>query len=327
MFKIPPQSNPTLTSLQDKGVIVHRQSDIVESGIYELTFNPNVPFVDIPLKPQLSKTVQTISISTQTITSTSQVIQSQDSLPLKPKIMKECTDRMLQLIASIPPRYILYNKLLSAQIDSTLEEVESLTKYLRYLHADYTLDQELDQGLKVSLFATFLQYRILNMLHDIWKKVWTRFSPPMRVFSVSKIHQLHTLDQAEDLLNRLCMWRRMMNQSDWNKIKGYCSQHIKGKKKAKILLPDRLVSDEHAGDYIQLTTERPKIQTESNSKAVLDQFRLTFLKESGRREAYTVKELKNIMNDLLASNASISSTHFPCDYIEREITREFLLFE
>ncbi|KAJ3321530.1 hypothetical protein HDV06_004066 [Boothiomyces sp. JEL0866] len=328
MFKVSPMANPSLTKLPDKKLVIHKQAEVVESGMYEFSFNPNVPFVEIPVKlNKVSKTVQTTSVHTQTIANSTQpIIQTQDSLPLKPKLMKECTDRMVQLIASIPPRYIQYNKLLSAQINTSLEQIDQLTKYLGFLYTDFTLEQELDKGLQMSIFATFLQYRILTMLHDIWKKAWTRFSPSMRVFSVSKIHQLHSLDQAEDILNRLCMWRRMIKPSDWNNIKGYCAKHIKPTKKLQILLPDRLVSDEHAGDFIHLTTERPQIPKENSSKAILDKFRVAFLKESSKREAYTVKDLKSILNELLISQENNSDSSFPSDYIQREIGREFLMY-
>ncbi|KAJ3272105.1 hypothetical protein HDV01_005970 [Terramyces sp. JEL0728] len=325
MFKVSPSANPMLALLPDKKTVIHQQSEVVTSGIYELTFNPNVPFTELPSKRnQVSKMVQTSDVHTQTKFA-QQPVGSEDSLPLKPKQMKECTDRMLQLIASIPPRYIQYNKLLSAQIDSSLEEIDYLTKHLNFLNTGFSKDQQLDGGMQVAEFATFLQYRILTMLHDIWKKVWTRFSPSMRVFNLSKIHQLHSLDQAEDILNRLCMWRRMMRPSEWNKIKNYCSKHFKHQKKSKILLPDRIVSDEHAGDAIYLTTERPKIPPENNVKSALGKFRVAFIKETLKQDAYNTKEMKIIMNELIISNESNSSSAFPSEYIQKQITREFLL--
>jgi hypothetical protein len=59
---------------------------------------------------------------------------------------------MMELISSIPPRYIKYNSKLSAQIDTALAEVEEWSKRLKETS---TLEKETGWDVKM----TFIQYR------------------------------------------------------------------------------------------------------------------------------------------------------------------------
>ena len=342
MLKVSIRASPVLQSLAtsegEKIVIISNEMTQVTSGLYILNANPNVlydekidgPLQDLPLRECVNKNGVS-SIQTQTdLPYTS--VKTQDpshTLPLAKSEMDKTVEGMLHLISSIPPRYIKYNKVLSQQIDTSLGHIQEWSDKLDDLYKKVETSQSglHLSGVSYSTYLTFVQYRILTMMNDIWKKVWIKFAPSSRVFSVSKIYTLNTLEAAEHILNCLSSWRRMLDPKSWSNIKYHSSQQASKVAKTRpvtakdrMLDPSRLVSDEHAGDLTILATNREEAFHLANNNE-LNVFRVDFLKKVGNESAYKNEHLKRIMKNMMQDREYYSE---PLSrFIEQSIAKEF----
>ncbi|KAI8927109.1 hypothetical protein BC831DRAFT_453958 [Entophlyctis helioformis] len=173
-------------------------------------------------------------------------------LPLGKTEMDACVGAMVQLISSIPPRYVKYNKVLSAQIDYAMREVDRLQSVLSRLtqkvdeataklhHATPTHGgilaptppdktsatagaparprKPMTAAVPLTMHVTFTQFRIVHILYETWKTVWKRYSPAVRSFNISKIQTVHSIEMAEHYLNQLWSWRRILDARTWDRL-------------------------------------------------------------------------------------------------------------
>lgn len=162
-------------------------------------------------------------------------------------------------------------------------------------------------GVEYKTYLTFTQYRILELLYEVWKRVWQRIAPLKRVFNVSKIHTLHKLDEAEHILNCLHSWRRILDRESWQKIQ----KHVNGfesntsglmTSRDMFLMPPRLPGDENAGDFVQLATDRPDLSMISESQ-LLAEFRIEYLHSVAKDCLYKQSDLLNLMEQMVGDKA------------------------
>ncbi|KAI9328271.1 hypothetical protein BDR26DRAFT_950967 [Obelidium mucronatum] len=102
---------------------------------------------------------------------------------------------MSAAIASIPERYFKYNAILSAKMDNALKRVNLIKK-------------ELDHSIEPTK-SRVLQVQLLSLLHAVWRTAWAKFSPKSRLLKTTQISVSQTI-QAEQVLNNLHMWRRIV---------------------------------------------------------------------------------------------------------------------
>jgi hypothetical protein len=338
MVHVSMDAKPSLENVVDKTKCISNPLTPITAGVYELYAIPNIPFqeerkqdypVRIPRHGVVAEGTQTVDQEDQIIPQRQQEMAVKSlrhqNLPLAKNEMQETVDGMVHLLTTIPPRYIKYNKQLSLQIELGMEEVDKLLAELEEL---YVLDvhQKHISGVSVGTMTTFVQYRTLHIMHDIWKKVWTRFAPARRVFNVSKIFTLHTLEQAEHIFNCLSSWRRMLDSNSWSKIKthvqkeiGSC-QNIKKKSYGPQMLPGRLPGEEDAGNHVQLAINMPK-QSDNTQEEELRLFRLAYLKLVAKEGAYRNMDLRRILESMLRERR-LSST-FPVSFIRQQMEQEF----
>jgi hypothetical protein len=166
--------------------------------------------------------------------------------------------------------------------------------------------------------VTFIQYRMLNILYETWKTVWTQFSPYSRSFSNETIFKSNTLDSAEHYLNLLCSWRRMLPQSLWAKIKSKY-QPKASKQTQNILKPPRLPSTEEGRSFTYLVSRKEK-----DSSSVIDRFRRKFIKELVLQNLFHTGDLERLLDNLLKEEHQ--NLNFPHNRIKSIISKEFDLF-
>jgi hypothetical protein len=79
---------------------------------------------------------------------------------------------------------------------------------------------------------------MIHILHETWKTVWTQFSPYARTIQSSQIHSLHAFDVAEQYLNRLWSWRRMLDDADWRMLRAFYSKETSDKLRKSMAVPN-----------------------------------------------------------------------------------------
>jgi hypothetical protein len=334
------KAKPVLVAVNDEKTIISNVKQTIIPGFYHLLADPTVPFhaeiekvntkIHDTLITPCHKTVET---QTEKISSVQPAPTSskKDIFPLQKDEMEECIDQMLHLISTIPPRYIKYNTVLSQQIDIALAQAQELVDSLNQMYQNINSDVCHPSGVDWNNYITFLQYRILNLLHDIWKRVWTRFSPSKRIFNVSKLYTLHSLQKVEHVLNCLSSWRRILEQKSWDKIKNYT---LKEKstirkdaivtEKDRLLQPPRLVSHEHMGAFVHVSQDCPSIKPLSKFDQ-FDLFRVEYLREISQKKCYKSKELLDILCGLLLQKEK-EIKNFPSEFVASRIKSEFRLF-
>jgi hypothetical protein len=325
-----------LTLFNNKAVIVSNPDEIVKTGFYNLLSDPTIKFDPHHDKKPIGSNnvprilVQGKCVETQTDSNHVMKPQENDKFPLQKSQMNELIDQMLHLISTIPPRYIKYNKLLSKQIDISLEETQSWINQSDAIYKSLQTDSPTTlhhSGVSLGIFLTFVQYRILNMLHDIWKRVWMRFSPQKRVFNVSKLYTLHSLQKVEHALNCLSSWRRILDEQSFLKLKYHFGKKLKWEidrtptRKSELLSPPRLVSDENCGDFVHVSQDCPNVEEVRSKEEVLDIFRKEFVKGLNMRDVYKNREMVIVLNELLAAKEH----DYPTNYIRHTIKNEFKL--
>ena len=209
------------------------------------------------------------------------------TFPLPVSQLEYCTECLLRLVASVPPRYTKYNKVLSMQIDNSLKEAQ----------AWQTLHDRIENGtasapdgIENKDFHTFVQYRLLSMLNDIWKLTWAKVAPKCRKFTISTIHSLVDVNRVEHVLNFLSVWRRLIPTEKWFRIQShYSCNPIHVHNTPRILVPGRLPSDEHAGDLVQII---------GPTKQDYHNIRLEFIRKIKETGAFTNQGLMTILSEL-----------------------------
>lgn len=345
ILKISKSASPMLQMLNtptNPMVIIDLQEKVL-SGLYELLYDTDVGYDSaaectqefpvhhntycttgvrkdrLPVNHYSSKTATTITESLELVAAEEQ------EFPLKDGDMSECLKAMMELISSIPPRYIKYNVKLSAQIDAALAEVNEWS--LRLNSGD---EDEMSWKLK----KTFIQYRIIHILHETWKTVWQQFSPYARSFQTTKIVSFHAFDVAEGYLNRLWSWRRMLSDSEWRKLRCVYSKENDARRvthfvpmnaKNRILKPPPLPSSENAQTWTYLVRRPlPKINSaHENSKNAVHSFRLMFIDAMINDDVHSRKGISILLNDLLLKE-SANNKNFPVYLIRDVIQSEFL---
>ncbi|EGF76672.1 hypothetical protein BATDEDRAFT_92466 [Batrachochytrium dendrobatidis JAM81] len=254
--------------------------------------------------------------------------------------MDTCIKAMLHLISSIPPRYIKYNKVLSAQIDTAMKQVHHLQVSLTHLQSNIssTHSSVHHKPLPVTLDiqTTFTQYRIMQVLFEVWKSVGRRYAPHVRTFNVSNVVTLHNVDTAEHYLNRLCSWRRMIDTHTWKTLTlGMTQQEqqlyfkspvaelpFSQRSKLRILGPPALPSGLYpqAWEYLVKPPSTHIINAISSNihhtkpsdlttKSVLREFRQLFMNALLKHELYTDYELNILLDQLLCLHGSMYTHH------------------
>ena len=339
MIRVSIRADPILTSMDSETIIV--VSDPYEelfAGLFSLAANPNIMYDEkldgevikpIPNRFGLFKNIQTQTDST--LNEYHHENSGICNLPLDRSEMDAICESMIHLISSIPPRYIKYNKVLSQQIGISLNQVNQWIKHLSVLYVEFVSDKTglHASGASFETYITFIQYRILNLLHDIWKKVWTRFPPSNRVFNVSTIYTYNSLEKAEHILNCLSSWRRMIDVESWDKIHRHnnhlVQQDVKKQPdtaKSRLLQPSRLPSAEHASDSIALVQKCNGLEDIINKKE-LETFRIAFLQEVKHRTVFKNDDLKDIKTQMLKEK---KFNRVSIDFISKAIEKEFRIY-
>ncbi|KAI8815326.1 hypothetical protein BJ742DRAFT_12375 [Cladochytrium replicatum] len=121
-------------------------------------------------------------------------------------------EAMTALISSIPKRYFKYNVALSRQLNNSIEEVMHLEEKLLEAHAKNSKKEnqnDFDAEFKIGT-------KIVNILTNLWFRVWQRYSPRGRVLNlsspmhVSDVATPAAIDRAETYLNSFHTWRRIL---------------------------------------------------------------------------------------------------------------------
>jgi hypothetical protein len=185
--------------------------------------------------------------------------------------------------------------------------------------------QSLDEyNIEPHLSKTFVQYRIINILHETWKTVWTQFSPYARSFDASRIQTMHSFDVAEGYLNRLYSWRRMLDNDSWRRI-----QHAFSEKKKQVswkhsfLGPPRLPSGENPEAWTYLARQPLEPITLKRENKHMHKFRLEFVNAMVKENVYKNHELERLLG-MLITRYEQKEENFPSSQIQNKIRSEFL---
>ncbi len=299
------------------------------SGIYSLVANPEITydhaldgFAWEAVKKKVPKG-EDVQTQTEPLNDISSSIRYTGKLPLPKAEMQSIVEGMLHLLTTIPPRYIKYNKVLSAQVDSSLQSVDELNIKLDEAYQNLHLAYH-PSGVSHSTFTSYLQYRILTIMYDIWKKVWTRFAPASRSFNVSKIYTLHTLEKAEHILNCLSSWRRILDRDSWQKVQFYAVQfgleRSPKTQKERAIMASLSPNNENAGNRMSLVLDKPG-SFGNSEEAELSSFRIEYLNEVKKSKVYRNNDLKSILDNMLHLRYQNSS--YPTTYVRQAIEKEF----
>ena len=345
LMRISMRAKPLLQSMDtEKITVITNENAIINAGLYSLAADPSIVYdeaIDGAMETSSvgrNKFGQFRDCQTQTDSSAhhngeySAATSGICNLPLDRSEMEHTVEGMIHLLSSIPPRYIKYNKVLAAQMKISLDQVNEWIKSLSIVYQDMENDKIgllHASGVTFATYVTFVQYRILSVMHDIWKKVWTRFPPSSRVFNVSTIYTYNSLENAEHILNCLSSWRRMMDAEAWDKIHRHNAAIVESdvKKrtltaKDRLLQPSRLASTEHAGDRISLAQSFGGLKDISNNQE-LQNFRIAFIQELRRSAVFKNDELKTIKNKMLKERKLNRDS---IDFISNAIEKEFRIY-
>lgn len=348
LFKVSPRASPTLVSLDTKHpLIVSDMEKEVEEGFFELVSRRDIPYdPNIDYLPPLSRN-RRVHSRTRTTEDQNSTSNQPDTFPIPDDEMSLAIRAMLHVISSIPPRYLNFNVILANQVERAIEEVEKLQKIL----ADLTINSDESVHrynrskkipLDLTIHKTFIQYRILNVLHQTWKAAWDRVSPISRYFSISDIKIMDSVELSEVYLNRLNSWRRILEKDKWNAL----VSHIPLPKpsdlnpRKKIYNPRGLTSDKNPKAWTYLVRPSTAPVTPSNvdtPKVFLDpveslnSFRKMYI-ESMKAQKITKDEELNVLlvkmlqlEMKLKSQSTTEQIVYPFSYIKKAIQKEFKL--
>jgi hypothetical protein len=319
----------------------------VEEGFFELVSRRDIPYdPNIDYLPPLSRN-RRVHSRTRTTEDQNSTSNQPDTFPIPDDEMSLAIRAMLHVISSIPPRYLNFNVILANQVERAIEEVEKLQKIL----ADLTINSDESVHrynrskkipLDLTIHKTFIQYRILNVLHQTWKAAWDRVSPISRYFSISDIKIMDSVELSEVYLNRLNSWRRILEKDKWNAL----VSHIPLPKpsdlnpRKKIYNPRGLTSDKNPKAWTYLVRPSTAPVTPSNvdtPKVFLDpveslnSFRKMYI-ESMKAQKITKDEELNVLlvkmlqlEMKLKSQSTTEQIVYPFSYIKKAIQKEFKL--
>lgn len=348
LFKVSPRSSPTLVSLDSKHpLIVSDMNEEVESGFFELISRRDIPFdssidnlpsIARPKRPQNRAHFKDDSASESS---------NSDVFPIPEDEMALAIRAMLHVISSIPPRYLKFNVILSNQIERAITEVEKLQKVLDDLSTNsdesiYRYNRSKKIPLDLTIHKTFIQYRILNILHQTWKSAWDRVSPISRFFTISDIKVLDSIDLSEHYLNRLNSWRRIIEMDTWNTIVTQIPlpSPTDLNPRKKIYNPKGLPSDKNpkAWTYLVRPSTSPVLQSNIDTPTIflnpaetLDAFRKMYIESIKAQKITKDEELGLLLVKMLKldvqfkSHSSLENVVYPSEYVKNSIKKEFKL--
>ena len=205
--------------------------------------------------------------------------------------------------------------------------------------------------LPVAIHVTYIQYRIIHILYATWKTVWRRYSPKSRTFNMSKVFSVHSFDVAEQYLNRLSSWRRMLDDHVWNNLlyhteeetrknlqmsKGGSKQAIASDASKRLLMPPPLPSGKHprAWEYLIQPTQQEIMSSDMilklNETKILNEFRTIFIEAMIKNSIYDDDELEFLLEELIIVDrssrlAKIEHEHvvYPSKLIRESIKKHF----
>ena len=189
IFKLSPRSMPTLVSLEhvgDSSIVISDLDAHVDTGFYELVSRRDVeydPAIDELTNP-ITRRIVRPKRAKESIKEGEEATSShlKPAFPIPESEMNLAIRAMLQVVGSIPPRYLKFNAVLAKQIDHAISEVMRIQHVLSDLQnkeqeSDYyqkVLSKNRSISLPLAIHITFIQYRIMHILYETWKTVWLR---------------------------------------------------------------------------------------------------------------------------------------------------------
>ena len=349
LFKVSPRASPTLVSLDPKHpLIVSEMSEEVESGFFEFVSRRDVPFD--PSIDHLPALIRYKKVPHQTLRKNQDDCLDQyksDSLPIPDNEMALAIRAMLHVVGSIPPRYLKFNVILANQVERAITQVEKLQKVLSDLSTNsddsiYRYNRSKKIPLDLSIHQTFIQYRILDILHQTWKTAWERVSPISRYFSISNLKILDSIELSEHYLNRLNSWRRILEAETWNSL----MKHVQLPSptdlnpRKNIYNPRGIPSNKNpkAWTYLVRPSTTPAMQsnidtpeTFLNPADTLNSFRKMYI-DSIKAQKITKDEEMNLLllkmlklDNQFKSESPKENIVYPIQYVKESIKKEFKL--
>ncbi|KAJ3045931.1 hypothetical protein HDV00_006197 [Rhizophlyctis rosea] len=239
-LRIPPRSNPSLHNLQSPKIYTTESLDtLIDSGVYELVVANPLPWVEGEDDVRLDNRVDVRQKSTQTSQRSEGSLENEDSgrrevarekvvkSKVEEKVKSEIEigiEALVHLVASIPPRYVKYNTVLSRRMDEAIELVERLRHSLQLVEKEETNNPSSSPPptrpkIPITTQKTFIQYRLILLLHQIWSTVWARYAPASRLYHISDMATPQALITAEHCINQIHIWRRTLDAQTWETLK------------------------------------------------------------------------------------------------------------
>ncbi|KAJ3383945.1 hypothetical protein HDU84_003263 [Entophlyctis sp. JEL0112] len=220
---------------------------------------------------------------------------------------------MAAAIASIPQRYYKYNAVLSAKMDIALTRIDGIREELKK-----TSDAKRQR---------MLHSQILAILHAVWRTAWAKYSPKMRKYPGTEYSIRDTM-HAEDSLNNLNMWRRIMESSE-------LPRNDKDAEKSLRLLngPTHLFrKNPFNPPYIYVASFLPQrdVLAEKSLDELIREVRLLFLQSAVRDQVYKDRDLNNLLLEIVESRRILeldSDAHGSAAwaFVTAKLRREFWL--
>ncbi|TPX58125.1 hypothetical protein PhCBS80983_g03350 [Powellomyces hirtus] len=363
---ISPRSSPCLVGLSDPHIALSDPELRVPPGLYALRCKSDVKWDDgvdswpvaatkhpVP-KPEPADPVpptnedQVEKQSEKTKTTISRRADSDD--------IDAGIEAMIYVISTIPARYVKYNKILAAQLDTALIQVDALVDALAQMRTTNPLLQPPSSTSTTttkdprSTYRTLIQYRLLTILQRVWSSVWLRFGPRFRYYHVTDVTTISALDRAEQTLNRLHVWRRTFDAQTWHQMqKSSTVGHVVNVAKLRrsgAYVPRVLDVDQPSTAWMYLTTPdaRPspspkKSKSNVNIGEAVRDVRTRFLDVMLNTGLHHDNELDIVLKDIVnlrsvalqghnTPNSSAAALHddldeYPADIVLRAIRKEF----
>ncbi|KAJ3125553.1 hypothetical protein HK098_000172 [Nowakowskiella sp. JEL0407] len=142
-----------------------------------------------------SETNSTDVKTSESGSSTNATVKKPEEIEILPEI-NASIEAMISLIASIPSRYYKYNTIIRLSLESTIKKVDALCESIN--SKKITTVERISIGMQA-----------IELLIGLWREIWFPYSPKGRV---CKLSNTQSLDNAEELLNRVHMYRRIMER-------------------------------------------------------------------------------------------------------------------
>ncbi|KAJ3388126.1 hypothetical protein HDU92_001605 [Lobulomyces angularis] len=346
--------------------------EVVHEGIYQLL----VAHPEIPYEKKIEKKKKVLSKNFGTQTSNfvkeeinelnhNEFIDNSLETPLSIAEMENSIEAMKYVIASIPERYVKYNKVLSKNIDKANFEVERLYKIAN--------DVESHQKSLISaeIRKTLIYFQMMTVLVNAWNSVWIKFGPVSRSYHFSDLRHNEALGRAENFLTRFHLWRRVMEGEKWSLIErevaserntclsfisrraGYNTPHVHLTRGGTVLHPYIYVPRQSQGSNmpfrqgnskenftegrirpVSIGTLKCNVKTAPSyaEEEALKKFRRVYVKTLTQTKIHRVREMSRLLEELLAFQGPnlndenlIIDYKFPTHYVRSQIKKEFRL--